>query len=166
VSTAKEPHSLTGLRISRFIVAALVAATATLSAEEPRCSGLARECEQQIRHMLSGRRYLGATIDDHNPGLIIKSVNPDSPAERAGLKSGDRLIALNGKPLTQSSTREFKQIIADARSTGRLFIIISRHGIYSKVETRLEPYSKEQIAKIVAAHLSQGHTSTAAGAQH
>jgi len=116
--------------------------------------------------MLSGRRYLGATIDDHNPGLIIKSVNPDSPAERAGLKSGDRLIALNGKPLTRASTREFKQIIADARATGRLFIIVARNGVYSKVETRLEPYSKEQIAKIVAAHLSQFHTSSVAGAQH
>lgn len=150
-------------KISRTIFVALIAA-ATLVAEGPKCNGAARECEQQIRQMLSGRRYLGATIEDRTPGLVIKAIHPDSPAERAGLKPGDQLIAINGKSLTNATPREFKQHIADARATGRLWMIISRRGAYSKVETRLEPYTKEQIQRIVSAHLSQTHTSTA-GAQ-
>ena len=149
-------------RISRIIIVASLAA-ATLLAEEPKCNGAARECDQQIRHMLSGRRYLGATIDDHNPGLVVKSVHENSPAARRGLKPGDRLIALNGKSLTQASAREFKQAIADARNTGQLFMIVSRRNAYVKLEIRLEPYTKEQINKIVAAHLRQSH-STRAGA--
>ena len=151
-------------RISRLIFAALFAAV-TAMAGEPRCSGTARDCDQQIRQMLSGRRYLGATIEDHSPGLVIKSVHPNSPAARKGLQAGDKLIALNGKSLTQASAREFKQLIADARETGRLWMIISRRGAYSKVEVRLEPYSKEQLAKIINAHLAQSHETTA-GAQH
>lgn len=147
-------------RLSRNFIVAIVAA-ATLFADGPKCNGAARVCEQQIRQMLSGRRYLGATIEDRQPGLFVKSVHPDSPAERAGLKAGDRLIAVNGKSLTNASPREFKQFLADARATGRLWMIVSRHGAYSKVETRLEPYTKEQIAKIVSAHLSQSHPSTA-----
>jgi predicted metalloprotease with PDZ domain len=149
-------------RISRLISVALIAAF-TLSADEPRCGGAARECEQQIRKMLSGRRYLGATIDDHNPGLVIRSVEPNGPADRAGLLSGDRLIAVNGKSLTRASAREFKQILAEARSTGGLFIIIARGRKYSKVSAKLEPYSKETIAKIIAAHMSQSHQATANG---
>ena len=145
--------------ISRILLVALIVATSV--AAEPRCNGAARECDQQIRKMLSGRRYFGATIEDRNPGLVIKSVHPNSPAERAGLIPGDRLIALNGKSLTQATGREFKQIIADARSTGRLWMIISRRGAYSKVEAQLQPYSKEQMQKIIAAHLSQSHTTTA-----
>ena len=151
-------------RISRIIIVALVAAAA-LSADEPKCSGAARECEQKIRQMLSGRRYLGATIEDRNPGLVIKSIEPNSPAERAGLEGGDRLIAMNGKPLTRSTAREFKQLLAEARQTGRLFLIISRGRKYSKVDAKLEPYTKEVIAKIISAHMSQGHPSTANG-QH
>ncbi|MDQ3280731.1 MAG: PDZ domain-containing protein [Acidobacteriota bacterium] len=143
---------------------AIVAAASVAAADGPKCNGAARECEQQIRQMLSGRRYLGATIEDQHPGLIVKSVIPKSPAERAGLLPGDVLIALNGKSLVAASARDFKQMIADARATGRLWMIIARHGAYSKVETRLEPYTKEQIAKIVAAHLSQSHPTTA-GAQ-
>jgi membrane-associated protease RseP (regulator of RpoE activity) len=140
-------------------------AAITIRADEPRCSASARECDEQIRKFLAGRRYLGATIDDHHPGLFIKSVAIDGPAERAGLRPGDRLIAVNGKSVTQATTREVKQILADARETGRLFIILSRHGSYSSIEARLEPYSKAQLDKIVAAHLAQSHSS-ASGAQH
>lgn len=150
-------------RISRIFFVAFVAA-ATVAADGPRCSGAARECEQKIRHLVSGRRYFGATIIDKSPGLEVSNVHPNSPAARAGLKPGDVLISLNGKSLVKATGRDFKQYIADARNTGRIWMIISRHGAYSKVETRLEPYSKEQVAKMVAAHLSQAHTSTA-GAQ-
>ena len=111
--------------------------------------------------MISGRRYLGVTVEQREEGLVVKSVQPKSPALRAGLANGDRLIAINGRSLRTASPREFKQIIADARETGRLFIIISRDGAHRPLEARLEPYSKEQVAKIVAAHLSQSHTTTA-----
>lgn len=145
------------MRISRYLFVASIIAAALL-ADEPKCAGLARDCEREIRHLLSGRRYLGATIEDRNPGLVVKSVHENSPAERQGLKPGDRLIALNGKSLTQATAGEFKKYIADARDTGRLFMIVSRRNAYQKLEIRLEPYTKEMIAKIVAAHLSQGHS--------
>jgi predicted metalloprotease with PDZ domain len=149
--------------ISRHLIVALAVA-ATLAADGPKCNGTARECEQKIRHLVSGRRYFGATVQDRNPGLVVNAVHPDSPAERAGLKPGDQLIALNGKSLRQSTGREFKQLIAEARSTGRIWMIISRRGVISKIETRLEPYTKEQVAKMVALHLSMTHTTTS-GAQ-
>lgn len=140
-------------------------AAVTLRADEPRCSASARECDEQIRKFLAGRRYLGATIEERNPGLVIKSVASDGPAARAGLRPGDRLIAVNGKSVTRASTRELKQVLADARETGGLFIILSRGGSYLRIETRLEPYSKQQLDKIVSAHLAQSHSS-ASGAQH
>ena len=146
-------------RISRHLIVALVAA-ATLAADGPKCNGTARECEQKIRHLVSGRRYLGVTVQDRNPGLVVNSVHPNSPAARAGLKPGDQLIALNGKSLREASGREFKQLIADARTTGRIWMLVSRHGAIHKIETRLEPYTKEQVAKMVALHLSMTHTTT------
>ena len=150
-------------RISRIFFVALVAA-ATVAADAPKCTGAARECEQKIRQLVSGRRYFGATVLDKNPGLVVSNVKPDSPASRAGLKPGDVLVSLNGKSLLQATGREFKQYIADARTTGRIWLLYKRHGVVTRVETRLEPYSKEQVAKMVAAHLSQTHTTTA-GAQ-
>lgn len=147
-------------KISRILFVALIAAS-TAGADEAKCSAAARECDHQIRQMLSGRRYLGATIEERDSGLVIKSVHPEGPAARAGLQAEDRLIAVNGKSLADATSREFKQAIAAARSTGRLFIIIWRGGVYSRIEARLEPYSREQIDKIIDAHLAHSHQATA-----
>lgn len=152
-------------RFSRLAVAGLlIAAAASLYADDPKCNVAARECDQQIRTMLSGRRYLGATVEERKPGLVVKAVIEKSPAWRAGLRTGDRLIAVNGKSVTQATMLGFKQLVADARETGKLGVIIWRSGAYSKVEIRLEPYTKEQLDKIIAGHLATSHATSNAGA--
>ena len=146
--------------LKSVIVSLLVAASL---AADGKCNASARECEQQIRHMLSGRRYLGLQIVELKPGLVVKSVIADSPAERAGMKENDRLIGCNGVDLKRATAREFKQVLANARTTGTIFMIIQRRGALKKIELRLEPYPKEQIDRIVAQHLMQSHPATAGG---
>jgi predicted metalloprotease with PDZ domain len=150
-------------QLSRILVAVWIAAAAVVIADDQKCNGAARECEQQIRQFLSGRRFLGATIAAEKKGLVIQTISPNGPAERAGLQEGDRLIACNLKTLVNATPREFKQILAEARQTGMLRIIVWRRGAYKTIVTKLEPYTKEQIDQIISAHLSQSHT-TSAGA--
>lgn len=128
------------------------------------CNASARECELQIRQMLAGRRYLGLQIVELKPGLVIKAVLPNSPASRVDLREGDRLHAVNGKSLRQANAAEFKQLLAQASTTGRLWMLIQRRGTLKKVELRLEPYPEEYIEKVIAGHLAKSHTATA-GAQ-
>jgi len=146
---------------TRILLAAWIAGAALLIADEPKCNGTARECEQQIRQFLGGKRFLGATIRDRNPGLVVEALTPGGPAARAGLQVGDRLITCNAKTLTSATPREFKQILADARENGKLRMIVWRRGRYEVIDTKLEPYTKEQIEKIIAGHLSQSHPSSA-----
>ena len=147
-------------RLSRIILATVLAATAAHAGDQ-KCNGTARECDQQIRQMLGGKRFLGATIEERNPGLVITAVNPGGPAEKAGLMVGDRLIACNNKSLTQASSRDFKAILAEARQSGELLMIVGRRGSYKRIQAKLEPYTKEQIDKIISAHLSQNHPASA-----
>jgi predicted metalloprotease with PDZ domain len=146
-------------RLTTILIGALLTAT-VVSAGDPMCSATIRECDKQIRQLLAGRRYLGATIEDRDPGLFVAHVVEKGPAARAGLRVGDRLVSMNRKPLTASSTREFKQILAEARDTGKLMIIVWRSGRYVRIFANLEPYTKEQLDKMIAAHVSQSHTST------
>jgi predicted metalloprotease with PDZ domain len=149
----------------------LLLAAAGVYAQNPtrKCNQSARECEQEIRQMLTGRLYLGIEVEEKNPGLMVKNVAPDSPAWRAGLDVGDRLMAVSGHVTSQASIREFKAVInhlldqlpQDSRRAGRLSFTVARRGILQKVEVRPEPYSKAQIDKIVAQHLLEAHTSTA-----
>ena len=91
-------------------------------------------------------------------GIVVKTVNADSPAERSGFKDGDRVIAVNGHDMTLASVRDFKQTLADAKGTGVLFIIVQRRGAYRKLDAKLEAYPQAQVDKIIKQHLLQNHS--------
>jgi hypothetical protein len=40
---------------------------------------------------------VGKNTDDEDPGVVVKTILPDSPAARAGLKEGDRVLTLEGR---------------------------------------------------------------------
>jgi predicted metalloprotease with PDZ domain len=129
-----------------------------------KCNQSARECEQEIRQMLTGRLYLGIEVEEKTFGLTVKTVVPESPAWRADFETGDRLMSVNGSVTSQASIKEFKQIITqllDKPNVGRLSFIVQRQGILKKLDAHPEPYSRAQIDKIVAQHLLEAHTVTA-----
>ena len=145
------------VRFSHFLIAALLVAPAASADDGKMCTASARECEQAIRQLSSGRRYLGAEIEPRNHGIAIKTVKDFSPAARAGLIPGDRLISVNRHDTREASVKDFKQILYDAKTTGVLWVIVQRDGILKMLDVRLAPYSKEQIDKMVAQHLAQSH---------
>jgi C-terminal processing protease CtpA/Prc len=145
------------VRLFHFLIAALLVVPAALADDSRICNASARECEQAIRQLSSGRRYLGASIQELNPGIRVKAVIEDGPAERADLRPGDRLMAINGHGTRSASIKDFKQLLYDAKETGVLWVIVQRDGILKKIEVRLEPYTKAQIDKMVAQHLAQFH---------
>jgi predicted metalloprotease with PDZ domain len=152
-------------RSLRIAVAIFFAGVTVLSAQDVqtpvrRCNASARECEQEIRDMLSGRRYLGALVAPMTtgPGLYIKTISNDGPASHVDLQAGDRIIAINGRSLMYGTMKDYKNLVAEVKdTTGLLFIIVDRHGSYRKTEVRLAPYPQAQVEKIIAAHLSKFH---------
>jgi predicted metalloprotease with PDZ domain len=151
------------LRLSHLLLAALFFVPALHAEDRKLCSSSARECEQAIRQLSSGRRYLGAAIQELNPGIVIKAINDDGPAARADLRAGDRLMAVNGHSTREADIKDFKQILYSAKTTGVLWIIVQRDGVLKKLDVRLEPYSKAQIDKMVAQHLAQSHSIATTG---
>ena len=147
------------LRQIRFVfVSTLLLAVIAYADDIKKCNSPAAECERAIRQMLSARIYLGVQLEELNGGLRIKSIVPESPAQRGGLGEGDRLMVVNGQSLLKADIRFFKHIISDTKESGRLSLIIERGGILKKIDVRLEPYPKAQIDKIVAQHLAEAHS--------
>lgn len=65
-----------------------------------------RELGERLQEMLGrdrrgggGKPRLGVTLtDDGRPGAVVSTVTGGSPAERAGVQAGDRILALDGQP--------------------------------------------------------------------
>jgi C-terminal processing protease CtpA/Prc len=51
------------------------------------------------------RPWLGVLVEAEEPGIRVKSVMDDSPAQRAGLQSGDLIIEVNDRDLSGDESR-------------------------------------------------------------
>lgn len=145
------------------ILAACLAVVGMAHADaSKKCEASARYCEQQIREMLSGKRHLGARVEESRWGIVITHIYPDSSAERAGLQVGDRIYALNGKEASKGGTAGFKALLNEAASKegGRVYFTVIRVGRILRIQARMSVLSKEQIDKVVAAHLKEAHPET------
>ncbi len=66
----------------------------------------------QVRHSAHRYNYTGLIFHASDLGLVA-AVDPGSPVAKVGLKAGDRVVAINGKPLasTQELTTAYHQFV-------------------------------------------------------
>ena len=104
------------------------------------------------------RGYLGILIQNVTPalaskfnlkdtkGALVGDVTPKSPAEKAGLKSGDVILSFNGKAVTDS--RHLKLEVARAKPGESVPVKILRDGSTKTVEVTVKELpGTEQLAK-------------------
>ena len=83
--------------------------------------------------------WLGVYLPDQSPSektdIIIQDVEPDSPAQKAGLRSGDLLIKFGGQPIRD--TRQFLYIVEGTPVGSKEKIEIVRGGNPMTVEATI-----------------------------
>jgi serine protease Do len=65
---------------------------------------------------------LGLEVAEDAKGLVITAVSPDSPAREAGLRVGDRLLAVGDAKI--KSVQEAQNAVRDTRSKGRTAVLV------------------------------------------
>lgn len=113
---------------------------------------LAREvADQLIKKGKVERSWLGAEIQPQlksargSEGILISGVIRDTPAEKAGIRSGDRLIRLAGQPVKVQFKEEiprFNQFAASLPAGQETEAVILRDG--QEVHLKLTPVLREE----------------------
>ena len=113
-----------------------------------------RVMEQLLRYGEVKRGRIGVAIQDltpdlaqglntsHTTGAVIARVDPGSPAERAGLHSGDLVVAINGLPV--HSGTQLRNTIGLTRIGEEVQLTVDRHGSERNLAVRVDPAGQAQ----------------------
>jgi regulator of sigma E protease len=78
--------------------------------------------------------------DTSRPGAVIKAIVPGSPAETAGLQVGDRIVAVNGQPVTDmTGLQELTRASLGTLATYALVRVDSGTGAEQTIELTMTP---------------------------
>jgi Do/DeqQ family serine protease len=116
-----------------------------------------RIADDLIAHGQVREGYLGVSVDDLPPrdgaaqrsaGVVVTGVDPGSPAERAGLRKGDRIESVQGAP--PDGAEEFRFRVRDLPIGGAARIELSRSGQRLSVQITAVDLPPERVTDLVA----------------
>ncbi len=89
-----------------------------LWALDPHSSFFSRKELQKLYEDQSSRFYgIGVSILQHRDGVYVQSVVPDTPAEKAGLRYGDRFLEVDGEDARKWTSGEVSNKVRGDRGT-------------------------------------------------
>jgi hypothetical protein len=81
------------------------------------------------------RGYLGIEVDDSKDGVTIKKVLPSSPAEKAGLMAGDRLVKLSKDKIDRAV--DLLKSASRGVAGNEIVLVVERDGAEKKITVTL-----------------------------
>ena len=82
---------------------------------------------------------------DRTTGALVGDVSPGSPADKAGLKSGDVITQLNGQPIEDAS--QLKLRVAESAPGSNIQIGVNRNGESKTFDVTLTNLPENKVAK-------------------
>jgi hypothetical protein len=107
------------------------------------------------RQVAMNRAMLGINVDNEasttrGDGVVIAAVTPNGPAGKAGLKSGDLIVAIDGKPLKakgeDSPFELLREVMADKDPGQDAKLKVKRDGKDLELSVKTEAYAPRAFA--------------------
>jgi carboxyl-terminal processing protease len=85
---------------------------------DPHSSFFTREEFRKLYEEQASQFYgIGVSILQHRDGVYVQSIIPNTPADKAGLRYGDRFLSVDGKDATEWSSSEVSKNVRGERGT-------------------------------------------------
>jgi len=113
--------------------------------------------DQIVTHGSVERAYIGVSIQEVTPaiakavglpgpeGALVGDVTPNSPAQKAGIQSGDVITAINGTPIAESNQLRMNVSMMNPGQTAKLKIF--RNGQTSEVTAKVEALPGKKVER-------------------
>lgn len=104
---------------------------------DPHSSYFTREELQKLDQEQASQFYgIGVTILQHRDGVYVQSIVPGTPADKGGLRYGDRIVTVDGKDAKEWSSAEVSKNVRGERGT-TVHVQVERAGSQSPIEMDL-----------------------------
>lgn len=91
---------------------------------------------------------------DDTKGVLVATVEPGSPAEKAGLQTGDVILGFDGKPV--QSANELPRIVAATKPGTAVTLDVWRNGARRQVKVTLGEFPSEKMAQSQSPEMQKG----------
>lgn len=143
-----------------WLVLALMAALATTAAAGEKCTADTQSCLNKMAQSLANKGWIGVELDsDEETGaLTIKVVVDDSPAQAAGFKAGDQLVAINGVVIADADEQTMKKTWSEMTPGKVVTCTIGRGNKQKEVDVTLAKLPDDVMAKWIGSHMLEHAT--------
>ena len=152
------------MRFTKTTIPILVAALAVTPAwagddEKPhkKCTADSSECISKMVESLSQRGWIGIEWDDEAEQPALTQIIPGSPAEEAGLRVGDLLLAFNGVPTDSGEEAVWEEAKRSLIPGKTITLTIQRNGAQKVVNVKLAQLPRSVMAQWVGNHVIEHH---------
>jgi len=127
-----------------------------------KCDKSTQECLDMMAAKMAKKGWLGIELDGSKETgeLSVKKVVSDSPAEKAGLKAGDVLVAMDGVAFANDANKEKLEKMWQSMTPGKkVTYTVSRYGKKQEVTATLAKLPNEILAQWIGNHMLE-HANT------
>lgn len=133
-------------------LAALVAAPAF--AGHGKCNASTQECLDKMSAHMKNSGWVGVELEESEMGgYEVAKVVPGSPAEEAGIRSGDVLFAMNGIEIAEENEEALMEVKKGLSPGKSLDYTIKRDGYDRQVTVTLGPMPADLLARYIGQHM-------------
>lgn len=125
--------------------------------EHEKCSMETQACLNKMSEYLKTSGWVGIEMDwDKDLAKYrIKRVVPESPAQTAGIKSGDILFAMYGIEFNEDNSKKLKQARKDWTPGQEVVYTVKRNGYDKEISLTLAPMPADVMAQWIGNHMME-----------
>ena len=121
------------------------------------CDHDSQVCLNYMAQHLEGRGWAGVDLDEGGDAIRVTEVYDGTPAQKAGIKVGDELVAVNGITISEENQEKVHALMAEMKPGKKFDYTIVRGGKQRNVSITLAEMPQEAIYRLVGQHMLEGH---------